>query len=181
MSSSDQFRKDVLSEITSLTLTDELLETREEAVGLTIDGETSKDLDDAIYVETHANGYRVQVSVADVAALVRLDTKVYAEALRRVDTQYHRDYTVPMLPRFLSEDRLSLLEDERRPALTFFINLSAELEVEEFQIRETVIRNRRKLSYPQVDYIISHSPQDRDYRMLVECNNLADRLQPARP
>ena len=176
MSSSDQFRKDELSEITSLTLTDELLETREEAVGLTIDGETSKDLDDAIYVETHANGYRVQVSVADVAALVRLDTKVYAEALRRVDTQYHRDYTVPMLPRFLSEDRLSLLEDERRPALTFFINLSAELEVEEFQIRETVIRNRRKLSYPQVDYIISHSPQDRDYRMLVECNNLADRL-----
>lgn len=172
----DAFSEEVSAEVDALDLSDELFAVREEAFGLTIDSATSKDLDDAIFIKRQGNCYQVQVSIADVASLVQPDSVIYQEALNRVETQYRSDYNIPMIPRSLSEDRLSLLAHQRRPAITFYTELGDDLQVRRVEIRETYICSKRKLNYPQVDEIISSKPHDPDYGLLVECNNLAHRL-----
>jgi ribonuclease R len=176
MAKQDNFSKEVQKEINNLAFAPSLFEGRERDVGLTIDGPTSKDLDDAIFVERVENGYSVQVLIADVASLVTKDSSIYNEALDRVETQYRSDYNTPMLPRSLSEDRLSLLEGQRRPTITFYIDVSDELEVQKIEIRETFFQNVRRMNYKEVDDIIENNPKDPDYNMLVICNNLAQQL-----
>lgn len=176
MTYKDKFTKEILAEVDQLLLSDTLFEGREEVIGLTIDGETSKDLDDAIYVEPLEEGYNVQVSIADVGALVKISSAIYKEALNRIATQYRKSYNIPMLPPELSEDRLSLLPGERRPTITFHLQLSASLDVETFNIQETYISSKRQLYYAQVEEIVNTLPDDPDYELLVHCNNLAEQL-----
>ena len=85
-----------------------------------------------------------------------------------------------MLPEVISEGKLSLLENEVRPALTFSITLTRELEIEGLEIKETLLKNRRRLNYAQVDYIIDSCPDDPDYRMLNDCYVLSRRLMDKR-
>lgn len=177
MTTKDIFSAEILAEVSNVSLADVLATRQDDVIGVTIDGETSKDLDDAIYVEvTEEGGYNVQVSIADVAALVSPNSQLFAEALNRVQTQYRATHNIPMLPPELSEDQLSLLPDQQRPALTFDIQVSAGLDVQQIKIRETVLHSKRRFNYAEVDEIISHQPDDPDYALLVACNNLAQQL-----
>ena len=172
----DIFPDDVQLEVEGISYASDLFSQREAVVGVTVDGPTSKDLDDAIYVKKTDNGYSVQVSIADVAALVEPNSPIYNEALERVETQYRKEYNIPMLPRKLSEDLLSLREKQRRPTITFFIDVSDDLYIEKVDIRETVLESKRRLTYLEVDRIIEGKKTDPDYDMFVACNNLANRL-----
>ncbi|GEM_PF-783007 len=176
MKDSNKFSDDIIIEAARLELTDEIFSTREEVIGITIDGETSKDLDDAIFVEKRENGYLVKVSIADVAGLIKVDSAIYREALQRVETRYFSGYNVPMLPPQLSENRLSLLENEMRPTLTFGMELNANLDVQQFTIQETFVKNQRQLGYGLVDEILDNKPDDPHYGLLSDCIALAERL-----
>ncbi len=96
---------------------------REPVLGLTIDEQTSKDLDDAIWVTQTDAGYHIQVSITDVAAQVPLHGDIYLAAQKRAATQYRRSRNRPMLPRRLAEDHLSLLPQQQRLTLTFDLHL----------------------------------------------------------
>lgn len=177
MTYKEDFSEEILAEVSQLYVSETLLENREEVIGLTIDGVTSKDLDDAIYVEALENGgYKVQVSIADVSCLVKPSRLVYDEAQSRISTEYRRDSVNPMLPSELSEFRLSLLEGQPRPTITFDMTLSPALEIEAFQLRETRLQSKRRLHYAQVDEIIDGDSDDPDYTLLIACNNLAQQL-----
>src|SRR5205807_10405063 len=68
----------------------------------TIDGETARDFDDAVYVEHRADGgWHLQVHIADVAHYVRTGTPLDQEARLRGTSVYFPDRTVPMLPEAL--------------------------------------------------------------------------------
>ena len=88
---------------------------RERVEGITIDGPDSKDLDDAIYLEKDGFGWVLHVSISDVASGVGMGSDLDKEAYERGFTRYFADGSnAPMLPRDLSEDKLSLLSGQDR-------------------------------------------------------------------
>ncbi len=88
---------------------------------VTIDGDNSKDFDDAISLEAVRNGFKLYVHIADVSAFVRKGSPLDLEAARRGTSFYLGNHVVPMLPELLSNELCSLQEGVER------LSLSAEL------------------------------------------------------
>ena len=162
-------------------LTDKVFENRRIVQGLTIDPPHSIDLDDAIHMEPLPDGgWKVEVSIADVDALVAPGSHLDAEALRRVATRYYGSFNHPMLPQRLSENLLSLHEAEKRPAVTVRIRLGSRAGVTDIQIERTILTSRRRLSYAEAGSIIGGGRPDPEQAFLVSCNLLAQKLRARR-
>ncbi len=91
---------------------------------VTIDGETSMDLDQAAYVERDAGGFVVYYALADASYYVRPGTALWDEAMRRAASYYLPEVMVPMLPRALSEGLVSLNPQVKRRALVLRTRLN---------------------------------------------------------
>ncbi|MDQ2716140.1 MAG: ribonuclease catalytic domain-containing protein, partial [Chloroflexota bacterium] len=151
------------------------LHRRATARGVTIDGPTSRDLDDALWLENHAHGgYTLYVSIADVGSLItpEMTPALDAEALQRAFTRYHAERNVPMLPGLLSEGRLSLLAGRPRPAITISIPLDADLSPGEPAIQQTALSSSARLRYDEVDEEIA-DPRTDSGSMLQEAFRVA--------
>src|SRR5437899_10586606 len=91
---------------------------------VTIDGETARDFDDAVYVERRADGgWHLQVHIADVAHYVRTATPLDQEARLRGTSVYFPDRAVPMLPEALSNGMCSLKPREARLVMSALMEL----------------------------------------------------------
>ena len=86
-----------------------IIEEREAVLGITIDGKTSKDLDDAIWIEPYQSGAIVLIHISDVTALIPEKSQLEHKALRQIETCYLASSTNPLFPNELSENKLSLL------------------------------------------------------------------------
>ncbi len=117
---------------------------------VTIDEPHSRDLDQALFVERRGHGYTVWYAIADPAWSVRPGTAVFAEALARGATYYLPGLVIPMLPRELSEDVVSLNEGVDRRAMVFEVELDPDGRVERSRIRRARVRSRVKTSYDAV-------------------------------
>jgi ribonuclease R len=119
---------------------------------VTIDAPSSRDLDDALAVlpAPEDGGLRLLVSIADVAALVPEASAMDVEARQRATSVYLAGRVLPMLPHALSEDALSLLPAQDRPALTVELRIDPEGHVTSVDIYESLIRSHARLSYTQV-------------------------------
>lgn len=135
---------------------DELFEDREEVSGFTLDAADSPDLDDAIWLRQTAQGWLIQVTISDVDALIKKDSYIDIEALSRVTSHYFPEKTngagrilpkqiIPMLPKVLSENKLSLLQGKLRPTLTAEIHLSPNLQILSLKVKKTYLRSARRL------------------------------------
>lgn len=175
-----QFPAGVLAEADTINIQCERQQNRELVSAITIDGPYSRDLDDAFSLEYLPDRFIVHVSIADVSEFILPDSLLFKEALKRVTTRYLTNSNIPMLPVSISEDSLSLLNQQKRPALTFSITLSRELEIINTEIHKSVLFNKRQLNYAQVDYIIDSCPDDADYQLLNDCYILARRLMDKR-
>ena len=120
-----------------------------ELVTITIDAPTSMDLDDALSVLPAAEdgGLRVMVSIADVDALVPEGSLLDVEARIRGTSVYLAGGVTPMLPHTLSEDQLSLLPEQDRPALTAELRIDPDGEITAVDLFESTIRSNTRLSY----------------------------------
>jgi exoribonuclease R len=114
---------------------------------VTVDPLGSRDLDQAVHIASSSSGYLVSYAIADVAAFVRPDGALDAEANRRGETFYFPDRRVPLHPPVLSEGAASLLPDQVRPAVLWRIQLDARGEVTEFDVRRARVRSRAQLDY----------------------------------
>lgn len=114
---------------------------------VTIDNEGSKDLDQAVYVETCGSGFLIYYAIADASYYIRPGAALFREALKRGASYYFPDYSVPMLPRELSEGIISLNAGQERRALVF----SMEIDAAGNTLRTDILRGRiissDKLSY----------------------------------
>ncbi|WP_048752741.1 ribonuclease catalytic domain-containing protein, partial [Crocosphaera watsonii] len=127
------------------------LEDREEVIGFTIDGETSKDLDDAIWVEPNQAKANISVHISDVSAFIEPGSNLERNALSQVETRYLATKNDPMFPHELSEDRLSLLEAQRRLTITVRITIDALGDIEKVSLHRTHLVNLKKFSYTSAD------------------------------
>jgi exoribonuclease II len=131
---------------------------------LTIDGESTRDYDDALHLEKRGENYLVGIHVTDVAHFVKPGDPLYMEAVRRATSIYLPDRQIPMLPPFISEGICSLIAGRPRAALSFLVLLSPRGEVVDFDIISSLVTVKRQLSYPRADQMISH---DEELRILA--------------
>ncbi len=116
----------------------------------TIDEPTSKDLDQALFIERTGDGWTVWYAIADAAWFVRPGTALYQEAMVRGATYYLPGLVIPMLPRELSEGLVSLNEGVDRRAMVFRMVVGADGERRETEILRARIHSQAKLDYGRV-------------------------------
>ena len=122
---------------------------------VTIDGETARDFDDAVYVERRADGgWHLQVHIADVAHYVRTVTPLDQEARLRGTSVYFPDRAVPMLPEALSNGMCSLKPHEDRLVMSALMDLDAACHVRSARMTPGVIRSAERMTYTNVNKVI---------------------------
>ncbi len=122
---------------------------------VTIDGEYSKDFDDAVSVEILPNGsYLLGVHIADVSHYVEEGTPLDREALKRGTSIYPVNQVVPMLPEKLSNNICSLRPNRDRFTLTVDMEITKSGEIVNYDIYESVIKSKERLVYSAVSKII---------------------------
>ena len=149
-----RFSAEVLAEAATLVAepgTDDPALADEEAIPyVTIDGAHTRDLDQALHLERHDDGYRVRYAIADAAYYVRPGTALFEEALRRGTSFYLPGLSVPMLPRSLSEGAVSLNPGVVRRALVFDMHVDGSGLCRRTVMRRARIKSRAKLSFEEV-------------------------------
>jgi ribonuclease R len=122
---------------------------------VTIDGETARDFDDAVYVERRADGgWHLQVHIADVAHYVRTATALDNEARLRGTSVYFIDRAVPMLPETLSNGICSLKPHEDRLVMSCLMEFDASGRMRESRMTPGVIRSAERMTYTNVNKVI---------------------------
>lgn len=122
---------------------------------VTIDGETARDFDDAVYVERRADGgWKLQVHIADVAHYVRTGTALDQEARLRGTSVYFPDRAVPMLPEALSNGMCSLKPREERLVMSALMEFDAAGNMQSARMTSGVIRSAERMTYTDVNKAI---------------------------
>jgi ribonuclease R len=118
---------------------------------ITIDGETARDFDDAVWVEKLPNGhFALQVHIADVSHYVQPGTPIDIEAVLRGTSVYFPDRAVPMLPVELSTDICSLRPQEDRLVLSALLEIDHQGDVVNQEFTRGVIRSAERMTYTDV-------------------------------
>ncbi|KAF5295790.1 hypothetical protein FQA39_LY12963 [Lamprigera yunnana] len=119
---------------------------------VTIDGNDSKDLDDAISVEKMSNGhFKLYVAIADVSYYVKPKTPLDREALKRGNSTYLANKVIPMLPQILSNDLCSLNPDTKKLAMVCEMEFNEYGNVLSKKVYESVIVSKFRLTYDEVN------------------------------
>jgi len=118
---------------------------------ITIDGPDAKDLDDAIDVQKHANGYTLWVHIADVTAYVTPGSDLDTEAVKRGTSIYMPDRVIPMLPGELSNHLCSLHPGSPKLCFSIRIELDPEGQVIRTELHETIIQSKYRATYQEVE------------------------------
>ncbi len=136
---------------------------------VTIDGETARDFDDAVWVKRLANGnYALQVHIADVSHYVRPGTPIDVEARLRGTSVYFPDRAVPMLPFELSTNICSLVPKTDRLVLSALLEIDRHGDTVSQEFTSGVIRSAERMTYTDVHLILEGDAGKRErYQPLV--------------
>jgi ribonuclease R len=122
---------------------------------VTIDGETARDFDDAVYVERRADGgWHLQVHIADVAHYVRTLTPLDSEARLRGTSVYFPDRAVPMLPEALSNGMCSLKPREERLVTSALMEFDAAGHIRGARMTPGIIKSAERMTYTNVNKVL---------------------------
>ncbi|HEY8069425.1 MAG TPA: ribonuclease R [Burkholderiales bacterium] len=135
---------------------------------VTIDGETAKDFDDAVYAERDGKGFRLKVAIADVSHYVRPGDALDADALERGTSVYFPRRVIPMLPEKLSNGLCSLNPNVDRLAMVCDMAIGPNGKVARYEFYAAVFRSKARLTYTGVWEMISKGKANDGLKTLHE-------------
>lgn len=122
---------------------------------ITIDSESSKDLDDAFSIDRiDDNNYKLYIHISDVSHFIDIDSPLDLEARKRGNSTYLINKVYNMFPEVLSNNIISLNENEDRFALTFIADINCNGDILDSSVCKSIIKSDRKLSYDYAEKII---------------------------
>jgi ribonuclease R len=140
---------------------------------VTIDGETARDFDDAVWVDRTPKGnYLLHVHIADVSHYVRPGTPIDLEARLRGTSVYFPDRAIPMLPLELSTELCSLNPKVDRLALSVLLEIDHQGDVVSQEFVRSIIRSVERMSYTNVHLLL-----EGDSGLRERYGNLLDRFE----
>lgn len=121
---------------------------------ITIDSESTTDIDDAVYVEYKDNQWKLYVAIADVTEFVIEGSKLDIEAKERTSSIYYLGKNIPMIPQKLSSELCSLMEGKDRLAMVCEIDFNENGDMVKYNFYEALVNSKAKMNYNEVeDYI----------------------------
>ena len=139
----------------------------------TIDDADTRDRDDALSLEEADGGYRVGIHIADAGAVVPFDGAMNDEADRRMATLYLPERSIPMLPPEFVHGVGSLDPDQVRPAVSLLVSIDESGQVQDYEIKPSLIRSRAAISYVEADAAVA----DESHRWRQVLRPLSDLAQ----
>ena len=180
-----EFPEDVKEEVKEMPM--EVLEEEyknrkdlRDVVIFTIDGDDTKDIDDAISIKKLNNGhYELGVHIADVSYYVKEGSPLDNEAMERGTSVYLVDRVIPMLPHELSNGICSLNPNVDRLAISCIMEFDSNGKQIDYEIFPSVIKSRIQMTYKKVNSILENNevpsgyePYEKDLRLMQELANI---------
>lgn len=152
---------------------------------ITIDGEDSRDFDDAVSVKKIKGGFELGVHIADVSHYVKRSSEIGKEALSRSTSVYFPERVIPMLPKKLSNGICSLNEGVDRLTLSLIMKIDNSGNVFDFEIHEGVIRSKKRMTYTAVQKMLEGDSETLGKyaflaQMISDANELKNTLEQKR-
>lgn len=123
---------------------------------VTIDGDDSKDFDDAVFAKRRKNGWRLVVAIADVSHYVKPGSELDKEAYKRGNSVYFPQRVIPMLPEKLSNQLCSLNPNVDRLCMVCDMTITDEGVLERSQFYQAVMNSKARLTYNQVHDVLTN-------------------------
>lgn len=170
----ESFSNEVMEQVSKMP--DEVLESdfegrkdlRSEMI-FTIDGDDTKDIDDAIGIKKLDNGnYLLGVHIADVSHYVKEGTPLDIEAYKRGTSVYLADRVIPMLPHKLSNGICSLNPNVDRLALSCQMEINSKGKVVDYDIFPSIINSKIQMTYNKVNDILENNVIDDEYKPYLD-------------
>ncbi|MDR4516487.1 MAG: ribonuclease R [Nitrosomonas sp.] len=130
---------------------------------VTIDGETARDFDDAVYCERGVDGYTLYVAIADVSHYVEPGDVFDQEAFNRGNSVYFPQRVIPMLPEVLSNELCSLNPNRNRLCMVCEIRFDRHGEKLDYEFYPALMRSHARLTYTIVAAMLA-DPNGKDAR-----------------
>ena len=151
----------------------------------TIDGDDTKDIDDAISIQKLDNGnYKLGVHIADVSYYVREGSPLDEEAMERGTSVYLVDRVIPMIPHKLSNGICSLNPEVERLAISCVMEIDNTGKTVDYEIFESVIKSRIQMTYKKANKVLNHEETPEGYEPYVNdlllMKELADIIRKAK-
>ena len=151
------------------------LDLRNEII-FTIDGDDTRDIDDAISIKKTSDKYTLGVHIADVSHYVKKDSLLDKEAYERGTSVYLVDRVIPMLPHRLSNGICSLNPNVDRLSLSCIMEIDKNGHITDYKITKSVIRSRIQMTYNKVNDILDKNIIASGYEEYVESLQLMKEL-----
>ena len=123
---------------------------------VTIDGEDSRDFDDAVYAIPSKNGWKLMVAIADVSHYVKEGSQLDAESLERGNSVYFPHRVVPMLPESISNGLCSLNPELERLCMVCEMEIDSLGSLLEYKFYSAVMLSHARLTYAEVDEMLEN-------------------------
>lgn len=145
---------------------------------VTIDGETARDFDDAIFCERRPRGgFRLVVAIADVSHYVRPGTPLDEEAINRSTSVYFPDHVVPMLPEKLSNGLCSLNPGTDRLCMVADMTVSSAGRISSYTFYQGVMLSHARLTYNKVSDILERPESEPGQKLREQYANVVPHLE----
>lgn len=169
-----EFPEDVSEEVKNMPMEVRDIDMRDrrdlrDQVIFTIDGDDTKDIDDAISIKKLANGnYELGVHIADVSYYVKEGSPLDNEAMERGTSVYLVDRVIPMLPHELSNGICSLNPDVDRLAISCVMEFDKDGKQQKYEIFPSIIKSRIQMTYKNVNSILEDNKTPEGYEEFVD-------------